>query len=93
MYNKHMEIEFDPAKDDINLAKHGVSLSEAENIEWETLWARPDGRREYEELREVGFAYIGLRLYCVVYTDRAEARRIISLRKANTREIKRYAEA
>jgi len=38
-------------------------------------------------------AYIGDRLHYVVYVDRAEVRRIISLRKANLREVKRYAEA
>ena len=38
-------------------------------------------------------AYIGDRLYYVVYVDRDQSRRVISLRKANLREIKRYAEA
>lgn len=37
--------------------------------------------------------YIGLRLYYVAFVDRADGRRIISLRKANQREVKRYAEA
>jgi uncharacterized DUF497 family protein len=37
-------------------------------------------------------AYFGERLYYVVYVDREEVRRIISLRKANLREVKRYAE-
>jgi hypothetical protein len=41
----------------------------------------------------IGFAYIGLRLYCVVFTDRDDVRRIISLRKANRREIAHYAAA
>lgn len=36
-----------------------------------------------------GIGYIGLRLY---FVDRAEGRRIISLRKANPREVNRYAE-
>lgn len=40
--------------------------------------------------------YIGLRIMAVVYVDRPPAqpteRRIISLRKANSREVKRYAE-
>ena len=35
--------------------------------------------------------YIGLRLFCVIFVDRADGRRIISLRKANTREENRYA--
>ncbi|MBF0167130.1 MAG: BrnT family toxin [Alphaproteobacteria bacterium] len=88
-----MRIAFDPAKDAVNVVKHGVSLAEARKIEWETLWAMPDRRRDYGEERIVGFAYVGLRLYSVVFTDRGDVRRIISLRKANGREIKRYAEA
>ena len=48
---------------------------------------------DYAEQRMIGFAYIGLRLYCVVFTDRDDVRRIISLRKANRREIAHYAAA
>ena len=88
-----MRITFDPAKDAANIAKHGVSLAAAWEIEWETLWCFEDDRRDYGEPRMVGYAYIGLRLYCLVYTDRGESRRVISLRKANGREVKRYAEA
>jgi uncharacterized DUF497 family protein len=36
---------------------------------------------------------VGVRLYCVVFVDRGDVRRIISLRKANRREEKRYAQA
>ncbi len=88
-----MMMTFDAVKDALNLAKHGVSLALAVEIEWETLWARPDWRRVYGEIRMIGYAYIGKRLFCVIYTDRPEGRRIISLRKANKREINRYAEA
>ena len=52
----------------------------------------PDHRRVYGEDRVAAIGYIGLRLFFVVFVDRAEARRIISLRKANKREEKRYAE-
>lgn len=41
----------------------------------------------------IGYAFIGMRLYCVVFTDRDNERRIISLRKANSREVKHYAKA
>jgi uncharacterized DUF497 family protein len=37
------------------------------------------------------FGYISNRLHYVVYVDRDDVRRIISLRKANSREEKRYA--
>ncbi|RJF99055.1 BrnT family toxin [Noviherbaspirillum saxi] len=88
-----MDITFDPAKNKINEAKHGVSLELAESIEWDTLYATVDERQNYGEVRIIGLAYIGDRLYCVVFVDRGEVRRIISLRKANSREVKRYAEA
>lgn len=37
--------------------------------------------------------YTGLTLYFVAFVDRVPVRRIISLRKANRKEVKRYAEA
>ena len=88
-----MHITFDRAKDFSNLQKHGVSLRFAEDMRWSTLISRPDQRRRYGEERFVGYGYIGSRLYCVVFVDRSEERRVISLRKANFREVRRYAQA
>ncbi|MFZ1386992.1 MAG: BrnT family toxin [Thiolinea sp.] len=89
-----MQIQFDPQKDVLNRQKHGVSLAEAENIEWDTLWGFEDDRFNYSELRMIGFGYIGLRLYCVVYTElNEELWRIISLRLATRKEVERYAQA
>ena len=50
-----------------------------------------DTRRDYGEERMIVLCAIGERLYCVVYVDREDARRIISLRKANYREVMDYA--
>ena len=88
-----MEIVFDPAKDLRNRAKHGVSLVLAARLEWDLLLAIEDTRRDYGEPRIIGFAPIKDRVYCVVFTDRPEhrQRRIISLRKAYRREVRRYA--
>lgn len=47
----------------------------------------------YQEVRYIATGYIGQRLHRVVYTARGESIRIISLRKANPREMRRYAEA
>ena len=88
----YMEITYDPAKDTTNIAKHDVSLALAAELEWESAVVWPDVRREYGETRMAAIGYIGLRLYHVAFVDRAEGRRIISLRKANQREVKRYAE-
>jgi uncharacterized DUF497 family protein len=89
-----MKLTYDPHKDAANLAKHGVSLGMADELEWDTLDCKPDTRREYGEPRQIGYAIAGDRLYCVVFVDRpADApteRRIISLRKANSREVRHY---
>ena len=91
-----MNLKFDPVKNAANLAKHGFSLLDATGFEWETAMVWPDKRRDYEEARLVALGYIGLRIMVVVFVDRppeqATERRIISLRKANRREVKRYAE-
>lgn len=91
-----MNVTFDPAKDAANVAKHGVSLTEAAGFEWDTAVLWSDTRRDYGEARMVALGYIGLRISALVFVDRpAEQpteRRIISLRKANSREVKRYAE-
>lgn len=88
-----VKIVFDAAKEQTNFSKHGVSLGDSRLIEWETLWAFEDCRHDYGEVRMIGYAYIGRRLYCVVYTDRGSQRRVISLRKANRREVNNYANA
>ncbi len=87
-----MPIQFDPAKDAKNREKHGVSLAAAANFEWEDAVTWPDQRRKYGEPRCAGLGYIGHRLFYVVFVARGEELRIISLRKANQREVKRYAE-
>ena len=85
-----MKIAFDPAKDASNRAKHGVSLDEAARLDWDRALVKPDSRADYGEPRQIGYGPIGRRLYCVVFVDRGDTRRIISLRKANNREIDRY---
>ena len=87
-----MKITFDPAKDSVNIEKHGVSLAHAAGFEWDEAMTWPDQRHEYGEHREIGLGYIGDRLFTVVFVDRGEERRIISLRKANRREEKIYAQ-
>ncbi len=88
-------ITFDPLKDATNQQKHGVSLALAANgLEWDSLIYQPDTRRDYGESRQIGYAIAGDRLYCVVFVDRPSdmptERRIISLRKANSREVRNY---
>ena len=88
-----MKTEYDANKDAANQQKHGVSLSLAVRIEWQDVLCFVDDRADYGELREVGFAVIEQRLYVVVFVQRGDTMRIISLRKANKRELKHYEQA
>lgn len=88
-----MQIEFDPEKDTSNLAKHGVSLAFAVELEWEEALVWIDERFEYGEVRMIALAPETGILYYVAFVDRGSVRRIISLRRANRREVSYYVEA
>lgn len=87
-----MNYEFDPNKNESNLDKHGLLLSDAEDFEWGTSVVREDTRKQYPEPRFQATGYIGERLHVMVFCFRADAVRVISLRKANPKEVKSYAE-
>ena len=87
-----MKIEFDPAKDAANQTKHGVSLSMAAELNWEAALVWVDDRLEYKETRMIALAPKTEILYYVAFVDRGEVRRVISLRRANRREVKHYVE-
>ena len=85
-----MEIEFDSEKDAANASKHGVSLALAGELDWDAALTWLDDREDYGEDRFCALVPLGERLYFVAYVVRGRARRPISLRKANAREVKRY---
>ncbi len=85
-----MRIEFDPVKDASNQLKHGVSLAMAAELDWDAAWVWVDERVDYNEMRMIALAPKTEILYCVAFVDRGDVRRIISLRRANRREVKHY---
>ncbi len=87
-----MRYVYDTVKDRTNRAKHGLSLALAEILVSRPYVSMTDDRFDYGERREVAFGLINDRLFVCVYTDRVAERRVISLRKANRREMKRYGE-
>ena len=68
-----VKIECDLAKDASNRAKHGVSLGEAERLDWDEMIATEDRRPGYGERRMIGMSRIGPRLYVVVFTEHGNA--------------------
>jgi uncharacterized protein len=85
-----VEIEFDPGKDEINRAKHGISLAIAVEIDLAAALIEPDQRFPYGEARFQAIAPIAGRLHLLAFTMRDVVVRVISLRKANSRERRRY---
>ncbi len=87
-----MKIEFDPDKNQRNIAERQLSFELAEEFEWETALIWEDKRQDYGETRFSALGYVGMRLYHLTFTLRGDRIRVISLRKANRREVQRYAE-
>ena len=87
-----MRFIFDPDKDKLNEVNHGLSLSFAEKLVWDEAYVWVDPRFAYDELRMIGLVPEGSTLYYVAFVDRGDVRRIISLRLAERREVKKYVE-
>ena len=88
-----MQFDFDPGKDATNLSKHGLSLAAAAELSWDAALVWVDDRTDYGEVRMVALAPIGEMLFFVAFVDRETVRRIISLRRANRREVNHYVKA
>jgi uncharacterized DUF497 family protein len=85
-----MEIEFDPAKRRKTLEERGLDFAEAAEILNGPQYTRPDMRIDYAEPR---FQTVGLldgRMVMLVWTPTRTGMRVISLRKCNDREQKKY---
>ena len=87
-----MNVEFDPAKNEANLAKHGVSLAAAERFDWDTALVVEDDRFDYGETRFYALGYIGNRLHTLIYAygSDVDVIRVISLWPSQRSEVKRY---
>jgi uncharacterized DUF497 family protein len=81
--------DFDPAKEAINLSKHGISL--ARWVDLMVFATVPDDRFDYGEPRYRAYGLLDGKLHCFVFTIRDDAYRPISLRRAHAKESKRYA--
>ena len=86
-----MRVTFDLDKSARNIAERGLSFEQAAKFEFETALVRKDERREYGETRYVALGKLESRLHVLCFTETEEGIRVVSFRKANDREINRYA--
>lgn len=83
-------VTFDPRKDVSNVAKHRLSLAEAADFEFETAIFGIDTRFDYGEVRRIAIGMLRGRLHAIVFVEMLMGVRVISLRKANQREQRKY---
>ena len=84
--------EWDPAKRDANLRKHGIDFARAVRIFEGPVLEREDRRRDYGESRFMTLGEVEGLILAVVFTYREAGLRIISARKANRYEKAAYSE-
>ncbi|CAN7679987.1 BrnT family toxin [Pseudorhodoferax sp. LjRoot39] len=87
-----MQIEFDPDKRTCALTERGLDFARAGEVFAGHHFTAPDLRDDYAEDRFITMGLLDGRMVVLVWTPRGEARRIISMRKANDREQARYGQ-
>ena len=85
-----MKVEWDDDKAERNLEKHGVGFDLAVLFDFRSAARRIDDRFDYGETRWIALGFIRDRLHAIVYAEKPEGIRVISLRKANERERRDY---
>ena len=81
------QFEWDGAKDQKNISKHGISFAEAVEIFDGPVFTAVDERFEYDETREISMGFLrDMVVLNVAHTDRAGITRIISARRATKKE-------
>ena len=87
-----MKFVWDEKKNDANIFKHGIDFNDAKEIFRKVRVTGIENRREYGEIRKISIGPINNDICVVVYTEREDDTRIISARKANQRERRRFYE-
>ena len=85
-----MEIGFDPVKNARNIRERGLSFTQAAEFDFTTAVFSVDARCDYGKIRRRALGLLNGRLHALVFVETAIGIRVISFRKANSREVKRY---
>ena len=85
-----MEVTYDPDKRQLTLARRGLDFDDAPKLFAGFHLTRPDLRHYYGEDREISVGLLHGAVVIVVWTERNDSRRIISMRKADRHERELY---
>ncbi len=86
-----MIISFDPIKNEKNIRERGLSFERATDFDFENATFLTDDRHDYGEVRHIAIGYLDGRLHVLCFVEKPDGIRIVSFRKANRRESKKYA--
>ena len=85
-----MSVSYDSNKNKRNIEHRGLSFDRVADLDWDNAWIYQDERNEYNEIRFIAYSMLEKRLHFVCFTETEDGIRVISFRKANSREVKRY---
>jgi len=88
-----VRITFDTAKNERNVRLRRPSFEMVESFQFDSALFAVDERKEYPETRYVALGLLGDRVHVLCFVETSDGIRVISFRKANSREVKRYAKA
>jgi len=88
-----VRIEFDAAKDERNFRERGLSFERAAEFDFANARVGVDSRKVYPETRYVAIGPLNGRLHVLCFTPVPGGIRVISLGKANSREVRTHEQA
>lgn len=87
------DIDYDRAKNAANIRDRQLSFDRVRDFDFGSAIISIDDGCDYGEIRYVAISYVGTRLHVLCFTETVTGIRVISFRKANSREAKRYVDA
>jgi uncharacterized DUF497 family protein len=83
-------VVFDPTKNERNIRERQLSIERAAVVDINTALLFTDSRKAYGETRYIALCYLDRRLHVLCFTETETGIRVISFRKANSRESIRH---
>jgi uncharacterized protein len=84
-------VTYDPAKNERNIRERGISFERAADFDFSTAVFHTEIRKG--ETRRIAVGYLDKRLHLLCYVPQPDGIRVISFRRTNKREAKRYGKA
>mgnify|MGYP001392232640 CR=1 FL=1 len=85
-----MKVDFDSIKNERNIRERQLSFERVAEVDFNTALMFPDIRKAYGETLYIALCYLDHQLHVLCFTETEKGIRVISFRKANTREANRY---